>query len=525
MWLGRSSGRRISGNGGGEFAPGKANRGSDMAWRSVESLKKLREQVMEKWPKATPSEFGTIGDEAHQATTSDHNPEPDGTVDAMDIPHQPEIGLDSYKLADTLLASHDKRIKYIISNSRIGGDENYAKRNNTKPWVWGPYHGSNAHDHHMHISVNDEWQDDRTPWDIEGVGTVAEPGWDSGRGSWYSQYKGKFTWIDAEDEPNSNALGVPDYAQGISFYNQGTKGKWFEVKYPNGVTSIEQQTEIGPNPKTGRAIDISAAAAERAGYTPKNFPTDAILYWRQVEAPPSVANLGPKDQATANYKLRGGLVTIPTVDEGQDPISLPQVPTNISEAFLIFRKGQDEWNDWLRQHVQDFQGQADNELADLFDEVKPILIQNLPTLMPVIFQFPLSVQAKLFRLGLMGGLGVMQAPQQEEPIPQPQRSTLMTQDQVMSALRWFIATFGGAIAGWAAARGWASSDTILAILNSQTFLGVVGSIVALVFGQMARTPTALLTTVAKMPEVKQVVTTPDLAESTPSPKVVDRPTL
>ena len=126
----------------------------------------------------------------------------------------------------------------------------------------------------------------------------------SGRGSWYSQYRGKYTWIDNGDAPGSAALGCPDEAQGVSFYDRSTLGSWFLVEAPNGVASLEQQTDIGPSPRTGRTIDISAAAAERFGYTPRNFPTDGIFRWRPAGVPVTVAHLSPKEQASAYYALR-----------------------------------------------------------------------------------------------------------------------------------------------------------------------------------------------------------------------------
>jgi peptidoglycan hydrolase-like protein with peptidoglycan-binding domain len=118
--------------------------------------------------------------------------------------------------------------------------------------------------------------------------------WKSGKGSWFSQYEGRYHWADSGDAPGSNALGVPDNAQGISFYDSHTLGKWFEVLYPNGKRSIEQQTDIGPAPWTGKKIDISAVAAERAGYSPHNFPTGSIIKWRSVPAPSLVAALEPR---------------------------------------------------------------------------------------------------------------------------------------------------------------------------------------------------------------------------------------
>lgn len=101
----------------------------------------------------------------------------------------------------------------------------------------------------------------------------------SGKGSWYSQHVGEYTWVDKGDTPGSSALGVPDDEQGCAFYNQATLGKWFNVTAPNGRTLRLQQTDIGPHPDTGRSIDIAAVAAEAFGYTPKNFPTDKVFSW------------------------------------------------------------------------------------------------------------------------------------------------------------------------------------------------------------------------------------------------------
>lgn len=145
----------------------------------------------------------------------------------------------------------------------------------------------------------------------------------SGKGSWYSQYSGRYEWVDTGDAPGSAALGVPDDAQGVSFYDRSTLGHWFEVRAPNGVTSREQQTDIGPNPNTGRTIDISAAAAERFGYSPRNFPTDSTFSWRAIDPPAEVAGLSPQQQATKFRDLRKGS----TMTDTSQPTPLPPLPS------------------------------------------------------------------------------------------------------------------------------------------------------------------------------------------------------
>lgn len=279
-------------------------------WRPARSLDVLLAQVNAAYPNRDKSSDGTIGDSAHAATKSEHNPDANGVVRARDITNDPEHGLNARKLAEALIASRDPRILYVISNAQICSSQ-------VQPWVWRPYNGVNAHRAHMHLSVvaDRDLYDSVTPWAV-GITTIpppveppAEAAQESGKGSWYSQFKGKYKWVDTGDAPNSAALGCPDDAQGVSFYNSKTLGKWFKVQTPNGKVSIEQQTDIGPSPRTGRKIDISAAAAERFGYSPKNFPTDKIFTWWPVDPPAEVADLMPKRQAIIYRDLRNPTLT------------------------------------------------------------------------------------------------------------------------------------------------------------------------------------------------------------------------
>src|SRR4029077_9012543 len=88
---------------------------------------------------------GTIGDTAHQARTSDHNPWVKdgaiGVVTALDITHDPAHAVDTYAMAETVRRNRDRRIKYVISNRRIFSSQLHA-------WEWHPYTGANPHDHH-----------------------------------------------------------------------------------------------------------------------------------------------------------------------------------------------------------------------------------------------------------------------------------------------------------------------------------------------------------------------------------------
>ncbi|MGY3278108.1 peptidoglycan-binding domain-containing protein [Bradyrhizobium sp. S3.7.6] len=136
-----------------------------MSWRLALGLVTLREQVNKVWPNRSKESDGSIGDEHHSARLSDHNPDEHGIVHAIDITHDPKGGFDSYAFADMILRKQDARLRYVISNRRIGSGPQ-----GPQPGVWRHYSGANAHDHHCHISINYGSLADQTePWDIDGV--------------------------------------------------------------------------------------------------------------------------------------------------------------------------------------------------------------------------------------------------------------------------------------------------------------------------------------------------------------------
>lgn len=138
--------------------------------RSVESLKTLLAQINTLAPKRSKVSDGWIGDAKHASRHSDHNPEPDGTVDARDFTNDPNGGMDSQKLCDAIIASRDPRLSYIICNGKI-----ISGRKGPKPWTPRKYSGANGHYHHIHVSVLDEGQDDKTPWKIEAAFKGGKP--------------------------------------------------------------------------------------------------------------------------------------------------------------------------------------------------------------------------------------------------------------------------------------------------------------------------------------------------------------
>lgn len=140
-----------------------------MAWRLAKCLETLRAQINQMAPNRDKSADGTIGDASHSSRSSDHNPNEDGVVCALDITHDPAHGVNAGAIAEILRRSLDNRIKYIISNGRIASSL-------VAPWVWRAYSGANAHRQHFHVSVmgSRKLYDDTTPWKL-GTGPIPIP--------------------------------------------------------------------------------------------------------------------------------------------------------------------------------------------------------------------------------------------------------------------------------------------------------------------------------------------------------------
>lgn len=136
-----------------------------MAWYIARSLDVLLGQLNALAPRRNKASDGGIGDPAHSARTSDHNPTSTGQVCARDYTHDPAGGLDCNWLANVLVASRDSRIKYIIWNRRI-----LDTRPGFRPWTWQPYTGTNPHTKHLHLSVKaGAVGDNASQWNLGGV--------------------------------------------------------------------------------------------------------------------------------------------------------------------------------------------------------------------------------------------------------------------------------------------------------------------------------------------------------------------
>jgi hypothetical protein len=123
------------------------------AWYLNKFLTSWRDAVNNQFPKRTKLSDGTIGDQAHQAeSSSEHNPDADGSVDAWDcdlnlLGSSNQLGSPA-EVADMrkLIAEFQKQpqaqlwiFQRQIANRDVGN------------WKVRPYTGASAHDHHCHF--------------------------------------------------------------------------------------------------------------------------------------------------------------------------------------------------------------------------------------------------------------------------------------------------------------------------------------------------------------------------------------
>ena len=133
----------------------------------------LREQFDDTFPSRDRTSDGWIGDTRHAARPSDHNPDVDGWVRAIDVDRdvsgksKPDLMPDIADQIRLLCKSkREKRITYIIFDGRIASSK--------KAWAWRTYEGSNKHNHHCHISFSQEADNDSSFFQVPMLGASNE---------------------------------------------------------------------------------------------------------------------------------------------------------------------------------------------------------------------------------------------------------------------------------------------------------------------------------------------------------------
>lgn len=146
-------------------------------WVLAPSLIVLHEQLNLAYPKRDRTSDGSIGDLAHQARRSDHNPDSGGVVRALDTDEDLFATTSrepSRAVVESIRSSRDDRVKYMIYEGEIVSS--YASSGGSTTgagaaWEWRSYSGPNAHAHHWHLSILSTMTaaNDTRPWAIAGA--------------------------------------------------------------------------------------------------------------------------------------------------------------------------------------------------------------------------------------------------------------------------------------------------------------------------------------------------------------------
>jgi len=149
-----------------------------MSWKLSRAAVQLREQIDDCYPERSRKSDGALGDARHSARKSDHNPDANGWVRAIDITAILGDNLDETadlveQIRKYAKRAKRKRISYVIYNGRIASP--------ILNWKWRKYRGSNPHKAHFHVSFTQLGDEDGSFFEIPMLGGNDERSQENGR--------------------------------------------------------------------------------------------------------------------------------------------------------------------------------------------------------------------------------------------------------------------------------------------------------------------------------------------------------
>jgi hypothetical protein len=157
------------------------------------------------------------------------------------------------------------------------------------------------------------------------------------------QIAGKVSWFGGPNDSSDSghtASGATTAEPGIAVYNRATLGGYWEVTDKrSGKSAVLKQTDLGPSPSTGRAIDVTYSAIPQFGYTQQNFPTDSEFTAKYLGRSPSraVSHAGPVMSATdaaIGHATAAAAVPASSATSGTPQTAAPVAPADDTAAIL-----------------------------------------------------------------------------------------------------------------------------------------------------------------------------------------------
>ena len=226
-----------------------------MAWRVARSLEVLAAEVHAISPKTT---IYFIGDAAHQARPSDHNPNPAGVVCAEDIM---EGHTDLAALAEQIRTSSHPDLAYLIYDRRIA--------NRKTGFRWTNYAGTDPHTNHIHVSVGVGTDgnrvppyDDLKPWGIaEGEDMTPAESTEAYVNAWRTY--GQQNMQDPILIPANPARGVPKDVLEPNLLARAIRAAGGALS-PEDLAEVEAAAKAGAEAGAPTHDELVAAAEEGA---------------------------------------------------------------------------------------------------------------------------------------------------------------------------------------------------------------------------------------------------------------------
>ena len=223
---------------------------------------------------------GWVGDAAHNARKSDHNPDwdDDGIVRAIDVDKDlPDSENAAQRIVDAI--TRDPRVAYVIFRRRIWQNPAVYSRGGWRPYTPSGKAGwYNPHEQHFHVSVRHgkRWDRDGSPWNL---------GIEEGDDELNADDK---KWINARFDDLATgveqALARHDaglirrltLAAGLEngFVKFAEDGAYYAVEYDGSATPIRSETWAGFR-KTARGSKTVVTLVPQDRY-PTNKPESAV---------------------------------------------------------------------------------------------------------------------------------------------------------------------------------------------------------------------------------------------------------